>query len=433
MRTTARTPPPRPRRRARSVSRTTRSRRRSAPSRGSSTGSRRSATVAGVLYVNDSKATNAAAALRALASFPGRRKHVILGGRGKAEPYDALAAAFAPGDRAYLIGEAAGDARRRLRGSATSRIVVEGTLDRRSRRCVARRRRRGTSCCSRPRAPRSTSSRASSTVGRSSADSCRSSRGGEQTPRRPRAARAAAADPRHARARRVRARDGLQRDLRVGGARRRRPDAVPRQAGALRGRRPRAARRVHARRLPRAASARAAAARRRVRRLRRRARGRAHRSTARSAGSSSGPISVQPAEIAKLAILVWACAVLSRRPVPRTLGELLKPVGIVVVAVRRADRDRARPRDDDRALRDDRRHPARLRRAVPAVRARDDARARRRRARDLDGAVPARAAVQLSRPLEGRTGSRLPERPGDHRDGVGRRSRAKVSARASRR
>ncbi len=63
------------------------------------------ATIDGVLYVNDSKATNAAAALRALASFPGRRKHVILGGRGKAEPYDALASAFAPGDRAYLIGE----------------------------------------------------------------------------------------------------------------------------------------------------------------------------------------------------------------------------------------------------------------------------------------------------------------------------------------
>jgi UDP-N-acetylmuramoylalanine--D-glutamate ligase len=67
------------------------------------------ATIGGVLFVNDSKATNAAAALRALASFPGRRKHVILGGRGKAEPYDALAAAFEPGDRAYLIGEAAGE------------------------------------------------------------------------------------------------------------------------------------------------------------------------------------------------------------------------------------------------------------------------------------------------------------------------------------
>jgi UDP-N-acetylmuramoylalanine--D-glutamate ligase len=61
----------------------------------------------GVLFVNDSKATNAAAALRALASFPGRRKHVILGGRGKGESYAALAAAFAPGDRAFLIGEAA--------------------------------------------------------------------------------------------------------------------------------------------------------------------------------------------------------------------------------------------------------------------------------------------------------------------------------------
>jgi UDP-N-acetylmuramoylalanine--D-glutamate ligase len=67
------------------------------------------ATVDGVLYVNDSKATNAAAALRALASFPGRRKHAILGGRGKAEPYDALAGAFEDDDRAYLIGEAADD------------------------------------------------------------------------------------------------------------------------------------------------------------------------------------------------------------------------------------------------------------------------------------------------------------------------------------
>ncbi len=61
----------------------------------------------GVRYVNDSKATNAAAALRAIASFTGSRLHVILGGRGKAEPYDALAAAFAPGDRAYVIGESA--------------------------------------------------------------------------------------------------------------------------------------------------------------------------------------------------------------------------------------------------------------------------------------------------------------------------------------
>jgi cell division protein FtsW len=45
-----------------------------------------------------------------------------------------------------------------------------------------------------------------------------------------------------------------------------------------------------------------------------------------------GPVSVQPAEIAKLAVLLWACAVLSRRPAPATLSELLRPVGIVVLA-----------------------------------------------------------------------------------------------------
>ena len=43
-----------------------------------------------------------------------------------------------------------------------------------------------------------------------------------------------------------------------------------------------------------------------------------------------GPVSVQPAELAKLAVCVWVCAVLARRPVPRTLSELLKPVGLVV-------------------------------------------------------------------------------------------------------
>ena len=45
-----------------------------------------------------------------------------------------------------------------------------------------------------------------------------------------------------------------------------------------------------------------------------------------------GPVSIQPAEVAKLAVCVWACAVLARRPTPRTLGELMKPVGLVVVA-----------------------------------------------------------------------------------------------------
>ena len=44
-----------------------------------------------------------------------------------------------------------------------------------------------------------------------------------------------------------------------------------------------------------------------------------------------GPVSVQPAEIAKLALCIWTCAVLARRPVPTSLGELMKPVGIVVL------------------------------------------------------------------------------------------------------
>lgn len=68
----------------------------------------------GVRYVNDSKATNVAAALRALASFPGARRHVVLGGRGKAEPYAPLAAALGPDDRAYLVGEAAQEMARAL-------------------------------------------------------------------------------------------------------------------------------------------------------------------------------------------------------------------------------------------------------------------------------------------------------------------------------
>jgi UDP-N-acetylmuramoylalanine--D-glutamate ligase len=87
------------------------------------------ATVDGVLFVNDSKATNAAAALRALASFPGRRKHMILGGLGKDEPYDGLAAAFEQGDRAYLVGAAAPPLAAAL---AAARVphVHSGTLER---------------------------------------------------------------------------------------------------------------------------------------------------------------------------------------------------------------------------------------------------------------------------------------------------------------
>ena len=83
----------------------------------------------GVRYVNDSKATNVAAALRALASFPDAPLHVILGGRGKHEAYEPLAAAFKPGDVAYLIGESAARDRARAGRAVAFRSRRSGTLE----------------------------------------------------------------------------------------------------------------------------------------------------------------------------------------------------------------------------------------------------------------------------------------------------------------
>jgi cell division protein FtsW len=42
----------------------------------------------------------------------------------------------------------------------------------------------------------------------------------------------------------------------------------------------------------------------------------------------AGPLSFQPSELAKLSIAIWAAAYLSRRPAPRTLGELVRPIGL---------------------------------------------------------------------------------------------------------
>ncbi len=65
------------------------------------------ARIEGVLYVDDSKATNVASAVVGIRSFPGG-VHAILGGRGKQEDYAPLVAAVAERCTAvYLIGEEA--------------------------------------------------------------------------------------------------------------------------------------------------------------------------------------------------------------------------------------------------------------------------------------------------------------------------------------
>jgi UDP-N-acetylmuramoylalanine--D-glutamate ligase len=67
------------------------------------------AEIGGVRFVNDSKATNTAAARRAVAAYDAPL-HVILGGRGKGESYTELALDMVGRTRrAYLIGEAAHD------------------------------------------------------------------------------------------------------------------------------------------------------------------------------------------------------------------------------------------------------------------------------------------------------------------------------------
>jgi cell division protein FtsW len=43
-----------------------------------------------------------------------------------------------------------------------------------------------------------------------------------------------------------------------------------------------------------------------------------------------GPAAFQPSELAKLALVVWCAAYLARRPAPRTLRDLAKPIGTLV-------------------------------------------------------------------------------------------------------
>jgi UDP-N-acetylmuramoylalanine--D-glutamate ligase len=84
------------------------------------------ATLDGVLYVNDSKATNVASAAVGIASFTDG-VHVILGGRGKGGDYGPLAAPVAERCRAvYLIGENAEEIRLALASTGVPLLDCEG-------------------------------------------------------------------------------------------------------------------------------------------------------------------------------------------------------------------------------------------------------------------------------------------------------------------
>jgi UDP-N-acetylmuramoylalanine--D-glutamate ligase len=77
-----------------------------------------------VRFINDSKATNSDAARQALSSYP--KVHWIVGGQPKAGGIESLTDLFPRVEKAYLVGEAAPDFARTLRGKAE--FVECGTI-----------------------------------------------------------------------------------------------------------------------------------------------------------------------------------------------------------------------------------------------------------------------------------------------------------------
>jgi UDP-N-acetylmuramoylalanine--D-glutamate ligase len=86
------------------------------------------ATVDGVAFYNDSKATNVDATMKALESFP-HNIHLILGGKDKGSDYTVLNPLLRQRTKAaYLIGAAADKIKSHIQGA--TRIVHSGALDR---------------------------------------------------------------------------------------------------------------------------------------------------------------------------------------------------------------------------------------------------------------------------------------------------------------
>src|SRR5438270_3937467 len=86
------------------------------------------ATLNGVSFYNDSKATNVDATIKALESFPGNI-HIILGGKDKGSDYTVLNSRLRSRTKAaYLIGAAAEKIKSHIQGS--TQLIYSGTLDR---------------------------------------------------------------------------------------------------------------------------------------------------------------------------------------------------------------------------------------------------------------------------------------------------------------
>ncbi len=121
------------------------------------------ATLNGVDYYNDSKATNVDAAAKAISSFSGGI-HLILGGKDKNSDYTQLSALLKERVKAvYTIGAAAEKIESHIRGDVP--IVSAGTLGRRQSTRRPMRRCRERSCCWLRRARALTSLRTMSIAG----------------------------------------------------------------------------------------------------------------------------------------------------------------------------------------------------------------------------------------------------------------------------
>ena len=133
-------------------------------------------------------------------------------------------------------------------------------------------------------------------------------------------------------------------------------------------------------------------------------------------GSPPGPITLQPSELAKFALLGTVAALLAaKKTAPQSFGELMKPIGLLtglVCALVLAEPDLGlRDRDRDHGGRN-----ADRRRRAGAAAGRDHGhRPRPRRHRDLARAVPPRAAVRVPQPRGARQRRLLPGAAGHHR------------------